>query len=246
VPEQFSATSHTSAALRHTQVVVLNWSVGHPAALPGHNSASSQEPEAERHTVAAEANPSTGQLTPLPVHRSSASQGPAATRQVVVDDAKASVGQLVDVPVQLSAASHTPAAARHTAAALPAGCLQSVAVPLHWSRLHGFPSLVHTVPLALTVSAGQVVEVPVHDSVRSHSSAATLHVVPAKPAGCWQALLEPSHWSTEQGFPSLVQPAPAARFESPGQLAELPVQVSARSQSPAEARHVVPALPAAC
>jgi hypothetical protein len=70
--------------------------------------------------------------------------------------------------------------------------------------------------------------------------------VPALPAECWQTTLEPSHWSTVQTLPSSRQAAPLAFLPSAGQLADVPLQTSATSHSPAAGRQVVPALPAAC
>src|SRR5439155_1480060 len=64
--------------------------------------------------------------------------------------------------------------------------------------------------------------------------------------GCWQLSLLPSHSSRLQGFPSLVQAVPAGCFASAGQTVLDPVQVSARSHSPAVGRHVAPAFPAGC
>src|SRR5439155_9137139 len=64
-------------------------------------------------------------------------------------------------------------------------------------------------------------------------------VAPAFPAGCWQVLLVPSHWSKVQGFPSEVQAVPLAFLTSvAGQVALEPVQVSAMSHSPAASRQV--------
>src|SRR5439155_1629682 len=64
-------------------------------------------------------------------------------------------------------------------------------------------------------------------------------VAPAFPAGCWQVLLVPSHWSKVQGFPSEVEAVPLAFLTSvAGQVALEPVQVSAMSHSPAASRQV--------
>ncbi|HYS05131.1 MAG TPA: hypothetical protein VEW47_08050 [Candidatus Dormibacteraeota bacterium] len=49
-----------------------------------------------------------------------------------------------------------------------------------------------------------------------------------------------------QGFPSDVQLVPAALLASAGQEVLVPLQLSAGSHSPPEARHVAPALPAGC
>lgn len=102
----------------------------------------------------------------------------------------------------------------------------------------------HSTVFGANTLLGQAVELPVHVSAGSHTPADGLHTTPALPAGCWHALLEPLHWSRVQGRPSLVQATPLPLTESAGQAVELPVQVSARSQSPVAARQVLPALPA--
>src|SRR5439155_1324713 len=139
--------------------------------------------------------------------------------------------------VHVSTSSQGPPAARHVAPAFPAVCWQVSLLPSHSSTLQGFPSLVHVVPAGALPSAGQLVLVPVHVSVWSHSPAGGRHTAPAVPAGCWQVLLEPSHSSPLHGFPSSVQAVPAALFASAGHAADDPVQLSAGSHSPADPRH---------
>src|SRR6266550_1957738 len=139
-------------------------------------------------------------------------------------------------PGQVSATSHSPAAARHTAPPLPGKCWQLVLVPLHVSAVQGLPSSVHAVPAGCFTSLGHVVLVPVQVSVASHSSTAARHSAPALPAGCWQELLVPLHWSSVQGLVSAVQAVPDAFLASVGQVVLDPVQVSATSHSPATAR----------
>src|SRR5439155_6723339 len=90
------------------------------------------------------------------------------------------------VPAQSSATSHSPAAPRHT-------------------KL-----------LDCTTSAGQLALVPVHTSSGSQASPEPArHSAPTFPAGCWQATLVPSHWSSVQGLPSEVQAVPLVLFASP-------------------------------
>jgi len=86
-----------------------------------------------------------------------------------------------------------------------------------------------------------VLLVPVHVSSASHTPTAARQTAPALPAGCWQASLLPSHSSAVHGLPSLVHAVPAGLFASEGQFGPVPVQFSAGSQSPAEARHSVKA-----
>jgi hypothetical protein len=104
-----------------------------------------------------------------------------------------------------------------------------------------FPSSVQAVPLGFLPSVGQVVEEPVQVSATSHSPTAARQTVPALPAGCWQMTALPSHWSLVQRLPSSVQAVPLTFLASAGQLADEPVQVSARSHSPADARQTVAA-----
>src|SRR5439155_1151805 len=104
----------------------------------------------------------------------------------------------------------------------------------------------HWVKAERNPSAGQVVPEPVQVSTSSQGPAAARHTAPALPPGCWQLSLLPSHSSRLQGFPSLVQAVPAGCFASAGQTVLDPVQVSARSHSPAVGRHVAPAFPAGC
>src|SRR3989442_742251 len=104
---------------------------------------------------------------------------------------KASVGQVVLVPVQVSATSHSPAAARHTVPAFPAGCVQVLVLPSHWSRVQGFVSGVQAVPAGCLASVGQGGLAPVPGSATSHSPAAARHTAPAFPAGCVHVALVP-------------------------------------------------------
>src|SRR5207244_830853 len=127
-----------------------------------------------------------------------------------------SFGHVLVRPVQSSARSHAPAVARQVAPALPAGCWQASLVPLHVSLVHGLPSSVHAVPLGCLASAEQLALLPGQKSSRSHSSTAARQSV------------------SEDWNPSF------------GHVELLPVHVSTTSQTPAVARHVVPALPGAC
>src|SRR5206468_3279651 len=121
----------------------------------------------------------------------------------------ASAGQLGPVPVQFSAGSHSPAEGRHS------------------------------VKADKKPSGGHVELVPSHVSTASHVPAVGRHTAPTFPAGCWQVTFVPSHWSVVHGLPSSVHAVPFAFFASAGQFGPLPVQFSARSHSPATARHGV-------
>src|SRR5207245_2476568 len=121
----------------------------------------------------------------------------------------ASAGQLGPLPGQFSAGSHSPAEARQTV-------LEGLKARAEERRVG-------------------------HEqrSPWSHTPADARHTVPAFPAGCWQSSLLPSHSSRLHGLPSLVHAVPAALLPSAGQLALVPVQFSAGSHSPAEARQTV-------
>src|SRR5438128_1087566 len=80
---------------------------------------------------------SAGHVALLPVQKSSRSHSSTDGRQTVVEDSNASAAHVELVPVHVSATSQTPAEARHVAPALPAGCWQASAVPLHWSAVQG-------------------------------------------------------------------------------------------------------------
>src|SRR5205823_14675981 len=92
----------------------------------------------------------------------------------------------------------------------------------------------HTLLVALPISVGQLALVPVHTSSGSHASPEPArHSAPAFPAGCWQATLVPSHWSSVQGLPSEVHAVPLVFFASAGHaLPAVPGQFSATSHSP--------------
>src|SRR5437879_6094263 len=109
------------------------------------------------------------------------------------------------------------------------------------SNVHTLLSVVHAVPFTLKVSVGQTLLVPVQLSAMSHSPATARHTVPAFPAGCVHVALVPLHTSVVHTLPSSVQVVPLALKTSAGQAVLVPVQVSARSHSPAAARQTVPA-----
>src|SRR5439155_1088985 len=89
-------------------------------------------------------------------------------------------------------------------------------------------------------SDGHVELTPVQTSSGSQASPEPArHTVPAFPAGCWHALLVPSQASVVHGFPSLEHAVPDGLLASAGQLALVPVQLSAGSHSPADERHWV-------
>jgi hypothetical protein len=130
---------------------------------------------------------------------------------VVPSAALPSAGQLAALPVQFSATSQAPLIGRQT------------------------------VDEGLNGLTGQVVDVPVQVASRSQTSVAARHCVPACPAGCWQTADEPLQVSVVQTLPSSGQDVPLALKPFAGQVVDEPVQVAARSQTSAAARHWVPA-----
>src|SRR5437867_4187424 len=92
-------------------------------------------------------------------------------------------------------------------------------------------------PIGRNTSGGHVELTPVHTSSASQTSPEPVrHTVPALPAACWHALFVPSHRSVVQTLPSSVHAVPDGVLASAGQLAPLPVHISAGSHSPAEPR----------
>src|SRR5438552_3077291 len=180
VPRQLSATSHSPAAVRHTKVLGLNTSVGQLALVPVHTSSGSHvSPEPARHS--APAFPAgCWQATLVPSHWSRVQGLPSEVHAVPLVFFASAGHAPPAVPGQFSATSHSPPAVRHT-------------------KLLGW-----------TTSAGQLALVPVHTSSGSQASPEPArHSAPPFPAGCWQATLVPSHWSSVHGLPSSLQPVPA-------------------------------------
>src|SRR3989442_1301711 len=95
--------------------------------------------------------------------------------------------------------------------------------------------------LALAAPWNAMLVAPGQGSATSHSFTAARHTTPALPAGCVHVALAPLHTSLVQTLPSSVQVVPLALKPSVGQAVLVPVQLSARSHSPAAARHTVPA-----
>src|SRR5205823_6121845 len=239
VPGQFSARSHSPAAARQTTLEGWKPSAGHAALVPSQVSATSPSPAAARHTVPAPPGRSSDLLL-LP-SQSSRRQGLPLSVQAVPLAFFASAGQSGLVPGQLSARSHSPLAARQTTLeGWKSSAGQLLPAPSQVSTASQAPAEARqTVPAGLLASAGHAVLVPVQVSATSQSPAAARHTAPALPAGCWQSSPLPSHLSRLHGLPSSVQAVPLAFFVSAGQAALDPVQNSAGSHSPAEARQSV-------
>src|SRR5439155_1353217 len=93
--------------------------------------------------------------------------------------------------------------------------------------------------LALAAPRNPMLVAPGQVSAASHSLTAARHTVPAFPAGCVHVALVPLHTSVVHGSPSSVHAVPFALKASVGQVALVPVQFSATSQTPAEVRQTV-------
>jgi hypothetical protein len=219
-PLQLSAVSQTPATPRQT-VPALPAGCVHALDAPSHTSRVHTLPSSVQ-TLALARRTSLGQAMELPSQLSAASHSPFAGRHTLPAVTLASDGQLVDAPVQLSAASHAPAAARHWDPALPAGCVQVLAEPLHVSVVQALPSSGQAAPFDFRASIGHALALPSQVSAVSHVSTAAR------------------------------QDVPATSFASVGHVADEPLHESAASQSPDAARHTVleprklhvPALPA--
>ena len=96
----------------------------------------------------------------------------------------------------------------------------------------------------LKASVGQAPELPVHFSSTSHWPAEPRQTVLLDLKTSTQVLLVPVQWSVlSHASPceAPVQVVPLEAKASAGHAPELPVQLSATSHCPAEARHVKPA-----
>src|SRR5207249_4037083 len=202
-------------------------------------SAGSHSPAEARQTVVEGSKALAGQAVLVPVQVSSTSQSPAAARHTV-PALPAGCWQALCVPSHSSRLQGLSSSVH----AVPAGSFASPGQVARESVVCGAGS--HSPAEARQTGvegskalAGQAVLVPVQVSSTSQTPAAERHTVPALPAGCWQALCVPSHSSRLQGLPSSVHAVPAGSFASPGQVALDPVQCSAGSHSPAEARQTV-------
>src|SRR5947199_91115 len=168
--------------------------------------------------------------------------------QCVLLAAKASAGHVPDVPVQVSATSHCPADSRQVTLAASYASTQALLVPVQWSAGSSSHTPPSDVPMQCVVadwkaSAGHVPEVPVQLSATSHWPAEARHVTVAASYTSTQALLVPVQWSAASSShtPPCDAPVQCVLLEakaSAGHVPEVPVQVSATSHWPAEARHV--------
>src|SRR2546428_3811840 len=175
---------------------------------PGQVSATSHSFAAARHTTPA-FPAGCVQVALVPLH-TSAVQGSRASVQAVLLGWKASVGQVVLVPVQVSATSHSFAAARHSAPALPAGCVQVLVLPSHWSSVQGLVSAVQAVPGGFLASVGEGGLAPGPGSGTSPSPPAPRHTTPPVPPRCVHAAVVPPPTSGGHAVPRSPHALPLA------------------------------------
>jgi hypothetical protein len=169
----------------------------------------------ERQLLPAGSTASGGQNAFDPVHTSVTSQTSPdeLARQTVPAGSKSSGGQLGLLPVQNSTTSQLSTAARHPAVAgLKTSAGQSLPTPSQTSGASHTSAGPRQV-VVFFASAGQVVLPGWHVSTASQTPAAPRHTGP----GFGVAWLHepPTHWSTEQGLPSLEHAVPLATLAQP-------------------------------
>jgi len=213
-------------------------SAGHVALDPVQFSAGSHSPPDGRQVVVAGLKASFGHVLLVPLQSSSRSQSPAEARQTV-PAFPAGCWQKSLVPLQVSVVHGLPSSVHSDPLAFFASG------PHAWPGNPPQPSAMshspaagrQMTPIGRNTSGGHVELTPVHTSSASQTSPEPVrHTVPALPAACWHALFVPSHRSVVQTLPSSVHAVPDGVLASAGQLAPLPVHISAGSHSPAEPR----------
>jgi len=107
--------------------------------------------------------------------------------------------------------------------------------------LHSLPSSHSEFALQVQPAIGVPTHCPLLQRSGSLHTLPSLQVAPSSD-GCVQLPLW--HSSRVQTMPSSVQPVPSALPPFVGQLGDVPLHVSATSQSPVAGRHTVPLLPA--
>src|SRR5438445_79779 len=156
-PSQLSATSHPSAAGRHTAVLFASagqWLFGR-----SWFSATSNGPAEGRHCAVL--LPSAGQAALEPVQFSATSQTPAEARHTTVLGRKPSGGQSLLTPSQLSDVSQMSATGRHSAVLLTSAG-HAAFDPVQFSATSQAPAAARqVVPDGNSVLAGQSALFPV-------------------------------------------------------------------------------------
>src|SRR5204863_327607 len=156
-------------------------------------SAGSHSPPEGRQVVVAGSKASAGHAVLAPVQLSATSQGPAAARHVA-PALPAGCWQKLLAPLHSSALHGLPSSVQAVPAGLFAPARRAADDPVQCSAgSHSPAENRHVVVAGSNASAGHVVLVPVQFSSTSQGPAAARQTAPALPAGCWQALLLPSH-----------------------------------------------------
>src|SRR5207253_999599 len=220
------------------QCVVADWkaSAGHVPDVPVHISATSHWPaEARLLSVAVFRSSTQTLLVPVQWSAGSSSHTPPCDvpMQCVVADWKASAGHVPDVPVHVSATSHCPAEARHVTLAALYASTHVLLLPVQSSAVSSSHTPLCDAPMQCVPPASAPPHCPTaarHVSLAACT--ASTHVFPLPLQG---ALPSSSHTPPCDAPMQCVLPDGKA---SAGHVPEVPVQVSATSHCPAEARHV--------
>src|SRR5439155_882928 len=114
VPGQFSATSHSPAAVRHTKVLGWTTSAGQLVLVPVHTSSGSQASPEPTRQVAPPFPAGCWHVTWVPSHWSSVQGLPSEVHAVPLVFFASAGHAPPAVPGQFSATSHSPTAVRHT------------------------------------------------------------------------------------------------------------------------------------
>ena len=205
---------------------------------PPQLSAMSHSPAEGRQANTFGSTTSGGQVLLTPVHTSSGSHASPEPVRQTVPAFPAACWQASFVPSQRSVVQTFPSSVHAVPEGVFASAGQLDPVPGHISAgSHSPAEARQTTKLGSNMSFGHVLLVPVQVSSTSQGPAEARQIVPALPAGCWQASLVPLQVSVVQTLPSSVQAVPDGCFASTGQVALVPVQKSSASHSPTATRH---------
>jgi hypothetical protein len=240
VPVQKSATSHAEPfAARHTTPALpAAWTQAGLASVPLHVSVVQAFPSSVQ-LVPTAFTTFAGQVVLAPVQVSAASHSLVAARQVV-PALPAACWQRAFEPSQRSVVQTLPSSVHTELTAFVTSALHASFVPSHLSSTSHSPAAARQTKLDGRLASTQVVDDPVQVSATSHALPfAARQTAPALPAACPHDAQEPLHAAVVHAFPSSVQPTPIAFFASVGQPSFVPLQLSARSHSPAAERQMV-------
>jgi hypothetical protein len=238
LPVQLAASVAIAAVqlgARHSVAPSLNPSVGHALLTPSQDSARSHAPAGARQPVPAGCFTSP-QTVLMPLQVSATSLGPAAALHVTPAKPAGCWHALLE-PLHTSRLHALPSSVHP----VPFGFFMSAghvsATPSHVSSWSHSAAAARQTNDESCFESEQRVDDPVHLSSRSQGPLEALQVVPGLPATCWHNGLVPLHVSVVHTLPSSAQAAPIAFFPSDGHASDTPLQASAMSHSPADARH---------